>query len=243
MEQKEKKEMAISQGSTPAAVVEYAIKKGASVDELEKLLTLQERYDANQARKSYNKAMADFKANPPKIEKDRTVKYGNTQYNHASLYNITEKVNAELTKHALSASWATKQNGAVCVTCKITHVQGHSEETTLQAPADTSGSKNSIQAIGSTITYLQRYTLLALTGLATHEDDDGQAAATEYIDEKQLNEITDWMLDTKSNSKDFCKHFGIESVEKLPKSKFNQAIAVFKAKKKSLATPTAGNPK
>jgi hypothetical protein len=54
---------------------------------------------------------------------------------------------------------------------------GHSERTTLSATADTSGSKNSIQAIGSTVTYLQRYTLLAAVGLAAGGDDDGQAAS------------------------------------------------------------------
>ena len=45
----------------------------------------------------------------------------------------------------------------------------------LSAPPDSSGSKNSIQAIASTLTYLQRYTLLSITGLAASEaDDDGR---------------------------------------------------------------------
>jgi hypothetical protein len=69
----------------------------------------------------------------------------------------------------------------VKVTCKLTHKQGHSEEVTLEAPLDTSGGKNNIQAMGSSVSYLERYTLLAITGLATKEQDDdgastGQAA-------------------------------------------------------------------
>mgnify|MGYP001168649330 CR=1 FL=1 len=174
-----KKEQAVS---SPQQMIQLAISSGADLEKLEKLLTLQERWESNEARKAYHAAMAKFKANPPKIDKDKTVSFktdrgGQTTYNHATLGNVTEKISAELSKYGLSASWTTKQNGAVSVTCHITHKLGHSEETTLTAKEDTSGSKNAIQALGSTITYLERYTLLALTGLATYEqDDDGIAA-------------------------------------------------------------------
>ena len=178
---KENKSLTIIRDNSPAEMIRMAVAGKADLDKLEKLLSLQERYEANEARKAYHMAMAAFKANPPKIDKDKRVSFatsvGKTTYNHASLANVTEKISAELSKHGLSASWATKQNGAVSVTCKITHIKGHSEETTLSASADTSGSKNAIQAIGSTITYLERYTLLALTGLATYDqDDDGRTA-------------------------------------------------------------------
>jgi len=171
--------------TVPADMISLAISKGADLDKLEKLLTLQERWEANEAKKAYNMAMSEFKANPPKINKDKDVSFtttkGKTSYSHASLANVTDKISQELSKHGLSASWMTKQEGNVAVTCKITHSKGHSEETTLSAPSDVSGSKNPIQAIGSTVTYLERYTLLALTGLATYDmDDDGRS----YDDKK-----------------------------------------------------------
>ncbi len=176
---------------SPAELIAAAVSKDTDLDKLEKLLVLQERWEGNEAKKAYHKAMSEFKANPPKIEKDKTVSYGNTSYKHATLANITDKVNTELSKHGLSATWATKQNGNIMVTCKITHVLGHSEETTLAAGADTSGSKNAIQAIGSAITYLQRYTLLSLTGLAAHDtDDDGQAATSEKKEELVVEPLT-----------------------------------------------------
>ena len=142
------------------------------------LLDAQLKYEANEARKAYAVAMAAFKENPPKIIKDRTVGYNKVSYSHASLANVTSCINKALSEHGLSASWVTSQvNGSVNVACKITHILGHSEETSLSAAPDTSGSKNAIQAIGSTVTYLQRYTLLALTGLATYDqDDDGKGS-------------------------------------------------------------------
>ncbi len=161
----------------PQDLIRAAIDKGGvDLEKLEKLMELQMKFDSNEARKAYHEAITAFKKNPPKIKKDKKVNFGQTKYNHASLANVTDSINTELSKHGLSASWQTHQNGQISVTCKITHVKGHSEETTLSAPADTSGSKNAIQAIGSAISYLQRYTLLSLAGLATSEmDDDGVA--------------------------------------------------------------------
>lgn len=221
---------------TPAELIQSAVAGGADLDKLEKLLALQERWEKNEARKAYHRAMAEFKANPPKIEKDKRVGYatqkGNVGYSHATLGNVTEKINTELSKYGLSASWTTSQNGKVVVTCKITHSMGHSEETSLEAEADTSGSKNSIQAIGSTITYLERYTLLALTGLATYEQDDDGKTAVELVDDKQLHILRDNLLALESDEGKFCAYLKIEKLEDLPKSDFNKAITVLQAKKK-----------
>lgn len=234
-----KEEVKEKMTQAPSRLIELAISKGnIDLDKLEKIMILQERFEVNEARKAYHSAMADFKANSPQINKDKKVGYktdkGNVGYSHASLYNVTEKINTELSKHGLSASWTTKQNGAILVTCKITHVKGHSEETTLSAQADTSGSKNAIQAIGSTITYLERYTLLALTGLATFDqDDDSQATGVpiEYIDDKQLNQLID-MINVKGvDTKKVLKAYNIEALVKLPKARFDEVMKVLVARK------------
>lgn len=219
----------------PSDMIRLAITQGTDLDKLEKLLQIQERWEANEAKKAYHEAMAAFKADPPKIDKDKSVSFGagKAAYKHASLYNVTQKISAALSKHGLSASWTTKQNGAILVTCKITHVKGYSEETTLSAPADVSGSKNSIQAIGSTITYLCRYSLLCLSGLATFDqDDDGQAAVTEFIDNKELNQLLDMIADKEANIEKFLEYMKVESLEKLPKAKYQQAMSALQNKKK-----------
>lgn len=224
---KEKQDLVTKQKNSPASMIRMAVEGKADLDKLAQLLALQERYEANEARKAYHRAMADFKANPPKIEKDKKVSYGNTKYNHASLANVTEKISLELSKHGLSASWSTQQNGAISVTCKITHELGHSEETTLSAQADITGSKNAIQAIGSTITYLERYTLLALTGLATEDmDDDGKASgvAVECIGDKEKNQILDYINEYKLSEEKLLVYIGITKLEEMKKSDFLKAI-------------------
>ena len=171
-----------------AALVQQADGK-IDVDKLEALLKVQMQWEANEAKKAYVVAMSAFKENPPEILKDKTVNYktqkGVTSYKHATLYNVTSKINTELSKHDMTASWVTSQdNGSVKVTCKITHKMGHSEECCLSAPPDTTGSKNAIQAIASTVTYLERYTILALTGLATADQDDDGAGASQQSENK-----------------------------------------------------------
>lgn len=212
-----------------------AIEKGADLNQIEKLMELQEKYDAREARKAYVVAMAAFKADPPKIDKDASVKYGQTAYKHATLGNVTDKINKGLSKQGLSAAWQTEQKEkTIAVTCKITHILGHSESTTLEAGADTSGAKNSIQAIGSTITYLQRYTLLSLAGLATEEmDDDGAGSEAEYIDDEQMATLNEWIESTKTDLAKFKKYLGVDGLDKLLVKDYKKALNALKSKEKT----------
>lgn len=161
------------------AIIQAASTNGeVDADKMLKLIEAAERIDALTAKKAYVGAMAAFKADPPKIVKDKDNKQYGSKY--AGLANVTDTINSKLSEHGLSSSWKTdqKENGWPEVTCVITHAQGHSESTKLSAPPDDSGSKNPIQKIKSTITYLEQITLLALTGLATYDeaDDDGNGA-------------------------------------------------------------------
>lgn len=221
---------------SPAAMMIKAMSGNMDLAKLEKFMDLQEKWEATQARKAYTEAMSNFKKNPPEIEKDRHVEYkttgGVTKYDHASLGNVTAKINAALGEHGLSAAWMTEQTeGKVVVTCKITHVKGHFETTSLSAASDTSGGKNAIQALGSTISYLERYTLLALTGLATHDmDTDGQGEI-QYIDEKQLSDLLDF-IDSKGIDKaKFLLYMGVDTFEKIQVSDYDKAMKAVKIAK------------
>lgn len=221
--------------SSPVEMIRLAVMGGADLEKLEKLLVLQERYEANEARKAYHRAMSDFKAIPLKIEKDKTVKFLNVKYNHASLSNVVETITAELSKHGLSASWRTAQNGKIIVTCRITHILGHSEETSLSADADNSGSKNSIQAIGSTISYLERYTLLAILGLSTTEmDDDGQSAVKqEKINKEEFKKIKESLIQIKVDEKKFLQYMAVGQLEDILKIDYQKALIAIENKKKA----------
>lgn len=221
---------------SPAEMIKSAVTGGADLDKLEKLLVLQERWEEKEAKKAYNRAMADFKSTNILIKKDKKVGYktdkGQVGYSHATLFNVVDKITAELSKHGLSASWRTHQNGEISVTCKITHVLGHCEDTTLSAKEDKSGSKNDIQALGSTITYLQRYTLLAATGLATKDQDDDGKATVAIVTDKQLHILRDLMISAELPEAKLLAFLQIEKLENLAAGDYMKALQAIQAAKK-----------
>ncbi len=197
---------------TPMELLSAAVTQGADTSKLEKLMELQERWEANEARKAFVVAMAKFKENPPKIVKDKQVAFLDVKYKHAELDQVSGKIGLALSLVGISHRWNVEQAaGAIRVTCILTHVQGHSESVTLEGVADQSGKKNAVQGIGSTVAYLERYTLLAATGLATGEDDNDGAgtgtAALEFITEAHdATELkahfeSEWKLASKAKNK------------------------------------------
>lgn len=191
----ESQALVAANNSTPAELLRIAVSQNADIDKLAKLMDLQERWEKNEARKAFVVAMNAFKAEPPSILKNKHVHFdtqkGPTDYDHATLDHVCDRVIGSLSKHGISHRWRIEQNGEwIKVTCILTHELGHSEETTLQGVADSSGNKNNIQAIGSTVTYLQRYTLLAACGLAAaNTDNDG---GTQF-DNGALAEQVEWI--------------------------------------------------
>lgn len=171
---------------TPMAMLQHAVTSGAGIEVMEKLLALQERWEANQGRKAFDAAVSAAKGEIPPIEKNKRVGFESrrtgdtTSYSHETLGQIASVIDPILNRHGLSYRFrASQDQGRVSVTCVLSHRDGYSEETTLTAGADDSGKKNSIQAIGSTTTYLQRYTLKLALGLATTEKDDDGASSEE----------------------------------------------------------------
>lgn len=168
---------------TPMAVLQRAVTSNASVEVIERLMGLQERWEKNQARKAFDEAMAKAKVEIPVITKNKKVDFESrrtdtrTNYSYEDFGEIVRVITPILGKHGLSVRHRTvNQADTVTVTCITSHEFGHSEENTLTAKIDLSGNKNPIQAIGSVVTYLQRYTTKAALGLAAAEDDDGRGA-------------------------------------------------------------------
>lgn len=153
----------------------------ADLDKLERMLALKRDHDRDNARIAFAAALAASRAKIPPIVKDATVDFssskGRTHYRHETLAGIAKAIDPILSECGLSYRFRTAQEGgSVRVTCIIAHAHGHSEETSLACAPDGSGSKNAFQAVGSAVTYLQRYTLKAALGLAAELDDDGQSA-------------------------------------------------------------------
>jgi hypothetical protein len=221
---------------TPMEMLNTAIDRGAEIDVLAKLMDLQERWEANQARKAYIEAKAAFKANAPKVYKDKQ----NAQYksSYASIGNMVQTVSESLSKHGLDTSWDFDQTNGIKVSCTLRHVLGHSETVSLLGQADTSGAKNPLQQIKSTLTYLKIATFEGVTGIVTQEgnaDDDGNASGAvddPCISQEQVDTLIELADSLDVNRKAFFGYYKIDSFADIRVSQFEAAKKAIEQKRK-----------
>jgi hypothetical protein len=232
---------------TPMAMLDRAIVGGASIEVLEKLMALSERWDAGQARKAFNNALADAKGELPILKKNRLVDFerkdgGRTTYRHEDLAEVVSTVAPILSKFGLSHRYRLRNrpNEPIMVTCIISHRDGHFEENELCAAADISGGKNAIQAVKSTVTYLERITLIASLGLAAGEDDDGKDAGDGGAISKEQELALDTLIKEVSVDKSkFLAHFKLQRLSELPAENFDRAIKTLESKRSPRDEPPA----
>jgi len=207
--------------------------KDIDVEKIGKLLEYQEKWEKMEAKKAYLEAFNNFKKNPPKIIKDKHVGFtskktgGTTEYDYTSLSYLVAKIEPCLNKVGLSISWKISDgdNGQVKVTVFLTHMFGHSESCSMSSAPDTSGAKNSIQAKGSAISFLKRYTLFAILGLTAFDhDDDGQSSELkEYITEEQGIQLNDLILGFNVNEKKFLNFMKVNNLAEIEAKDFEHA--------------------
>lgn len=173
-------------------LIEIAVNNGSDITQLEKLMDLQERYEANQAKKEFNAAMSKFQAMLPVIEKlgivDYTTSKGRTFYQYAKIEDIAKAIQPALKETGLSYRFTQSQdNGIITVRCIVTHQSGHSEYSELVSSPDISGGKDQLKSIASAISYLRRYTLTGILGIVVGgEDDDGDSVQYDNQEQQQV---------------------------------------------------------
>jgi hypothetical protein len=180
--------VAVVAANSPMGMMMAAVKQGIPLDQIKEMMSIQREWEADEARKAFNEAFAAFKAEAVEVIKRKQVDFatqkGRTQYKHAELSDVVEAVGPALSRHGFSWSWTPEQkNGRIFITCTLLHRLGHEKSVTLDAPADDSGGKNTIQAIVSTTTYLERHTLKAVCGISEKGDDNDGAGADEAAEE------------------------------------------------------------
>ncbi|WP_439587522.1 hypothetical protein [Hydrogenophaga sp.] len=95
-----------NQHPTPALLLQMAVQQNADIEKLERLMALQERWEATEARKAYDRAFANFKAEAVRIIKNRQVNDGPLRGKaYAELFAVVNAVTPALSQHGLSSSW------------------------------------------------------------------------------------------------------------------------------------------
>ena len=203
-------ETTITNNASPAGLLQLAIEKDLDVEKLEKLMTLKERWDTQEAKKAFLKAMSMFQSQCPVLNKSKEVKFNQVRYSYIPLGQITAQIKELLNKCGLSYRWETKDNeGNITITCIVSHIDGHSEQNSMTAGKDKSGAKNDIQQIGSTMTYLQRYTLIGALGISSADSDIDAQQPSKKDTKLTKEQSAELLIDAKSHIDQF------ESAEEL----------------------------
>lgn len=167
-------------GGLLGVIARAARDPGVDIDKMERLLEMQERVLAREAKTAYATALAELQPKLPIITERGKIlnKNSEVQSTYAYWEDVNEQIRPLLSEAGFSLSFRTgKAGNDVTVTGVLTHKDGHSEETTISLPADGSGNKNAVQAVASSTSYGKRYTAFALLNVTTRgEDDDGTSA-------------------------------------------------------------------
>lgn len=179
-----------------------AMDRKMTVEQLQLFMDMVERQRKFDGEQAFIRAMLDFKANDlPEILRNATGVLESEQgqsveYDYATLDNICGKIIPALAKHRIIHSWEPLQpygeTSTITISTVLTHELGHSQRATLQGPPDFTNGKNPVQAIGSTTTYLERYTLLAVCGIAVSQQRDNDGAGARLPREERSESSADY---------------------------------------------------
>lgn len=222
-------------------LIDKAVNGGADADVVGKMLDHWERWQKLVAKKAFDDAMQNLRSVMPKIVKKRLAKVqtktgGEYTYPFANLEDCCETLDPHLLAHGFSYTWNSPQGSekGIFVTCTLKHKDGHSESATIgPAPMDNSGGKNPVQAVGSTMWYLQRYSFCAVLGIAPRDKDTdagGQVQKGNRMNAEELQE-RDEHFDKCTSYQEVDAHYKA-SFEEAHKVKDQNAKDTFIAAKK-----------
>lgn len=202
------------------------ISNGADLGSVKELLAMGRETEAHEARKAFDAAVAEAKAEIPIIGKNAT---GHNSKKYADFSAYAAALKPILATYGLSYRFRTTQTDKITVTCVLAHKDGHFEENSLSGPSDTTGNKNAIQAIGSTLTYLQRYTLIQALGLAASADDDGKSSDNSpeddaVVSQEQLTALRKLIEETNTDIVRVCKYWKVEALPDIKAASFEKVM-------------------
>lgn len=182
-----------------ALVIErLAANPSVDVAKLEKIIELQERVLASQAKSAFAAAFSKMQGELPPIENRKKTNTGK----YAPLEDIVEVVRPILSKWGFALShrceWPPTTPPKIRVIGILTHEAGHERESIFEAEADESGSKNDIQGLGSSNAYGRRYTTKDLLGVVTRNEDTDGARSQVRQEIKAPHGFYEWFGDLQA---------------------------------------------
>lgn len=230
--------LAMPEPSLLGVISRAASDPNCDVGKMRELLDMYQRLETLSARKAYMAALSKVQTELPVITERGGIKNksGDVQSTYALWEDINDAIKPVLQRNGFALSFRTGfEADKIVVTGVLSHRDGHSEQTAIHLPSDTSGSKNAVQAVGSSTSYGKRYTAAALLNITSRgADDDGKAGGGDVaIDEGQLEHVRTGIERSKSDVEKFCSHFKIAALPDLRAKDFQRAMEMLNTKAKA----------
>ena len=223
---------------TPMALLQIAVEKNLDPDRLEKLLTLQERWQKSRAEEAYNVAMHACQEEMPIIVKDAQNEQTKSRY--ASLENVKKIAKPIYTKHKFTLSFAeaeaTLPNHKRTI-CDVRHNAGHSVRYHVELPVDGVGPKgnpiggmNPVQGSISSLSYGERVLTCMIFDLTIAQTDiDGQRRSIP-ITEEQIATLKELLESSDANLEKFYNWAAIRDLKEMTQDFYPAALAELRRK-------------
>ncbi len=224
------------------ALINKALDTGRSAEEMVALTGLVRRMQEDKARTAFHAAMSRCQADMPAVVRDKDNKGTGKKY--APLETILPLCKPIWLRHGFSITFSTAEShlaGHHRVTAEVLHEDGHSKQYQIDLPADgTTGggnankNMNAVQGVVSTTTYGQRdLVIMAFNIVVADRDVDGQGG---YVTPDQIGKINDLLEECRKAGKpvvfaDFLAWLNVESLDKLPQTRFELALYELKRKR------------
>jgi hypothetical protein len=228
-----------SESAALLAMIERAARDpSVDISRMERLFQMHEAAEARHARTAFHAAMANMQSDLPAAARRGT---GHNSKKYARFEDVIEALRPIFRTHGFSLTFRIQQSEtSITIVGILAHALGHSECTEIVLPADTSGNKNPVQAWASSVSYGKRYVALALTGIATDDDNDAQTTASAAsITPDQVKELALLISSTEADLEWMLKHHSVKSISDMTAKDYQQAKAGLMARKRKLAESRA----
>ena len=224
-------------GGLLAMIERLATNPQLNIEVFDRLLAARRSEEDRAAERSFNLAMSVAKGELQPVLKTRDVDFqsqrpgaARTKYKYENFADVAKVVDPVFAAHRLAYRFAVEQQGDMAkVTCIVSHADGYSERVKLETKVDPGSTGMSmVQALGSALTYLQRYGLRAAIGLAAAVDDDGRGAGgtSPKISIEQANELQKLIDETGRSQVTLLKLVGVDEVVDMNLDQFTRAKQV-----------------
>lgn len=221
--------------SSPSEMITAAMASNADLEKLEKLLVLQERWEANEARKKYAKSFAAAQAKIKAVTKSKLNRQTNSKY--ADLGDVIEEAQPIYTEEGFAVIFyegdTTKENH-MRVCADILHESGHKESYHYDVPLDGVGIKGNANMTGihgkaSSTSYGRRYLMCMIWNIPTGDDSDGNTQQNQLVTEEDLLKLTEWINAAGKTQESVCKFLEISKLSDMTKPQYAKALSSLKA--------------